>query len=246
MKKLSNFAYLYMSQIVLYFPFSLLYSLKALLLTENLDSDSAIDITPYASVDVEFFFYPRSMENGEDFWLQYNDGSGWVTVATYARGTDFENNAFYTSTVNLDSGVFNFVNNAQFRFRNDASGNSDWIYIDAVTISGNDQANRSPRDPRPVYVGPGRSAPLETFALSLEDDDMFSLYPNPATTILNVETFGATVDEIYIYSALGMEVKRLKTLEPGNIINVSELATGTYFVRFVSGEDIITRKFIKE
>ena len=50
-----------------------------------------VDLTSYDQVEVEFFFYPNSMENGEDFWVRYNDGSGWQTVATYASGQDFTN-----------------------------------------------------------------------------------------------------------------------------------------------------------
>ncbi|MFK7925203.1 MAG: hypothetical protein AB8H47_24830 [Bacteroidia bacterium] len=48
------------------------------------------------------------MENNEDFWLGYNDGSGWQTVATWARGADFNNNTFYSTTVTSDlpAGVY--------------------------------------------------------------------------------------------------------------------------------------------
>ena len=213
--------------------------------TSTMTSPS-LDVSSYASVDVEFFFYARSMEPGEDFWLQYNDGSGWVTVATYARGSDFENNAFYTSTVNLDSGVFNLVNNGQFRFRCDASGNNDLVYIDAITISGNDSAARANNDSRPLYIGPGQVEALETYTLNSEDDATFTLYPNPAVDILNVQTQGKEVSEAYIFSALGMQVMHLQDLGDTVNINISDLPTGTYFVRFVADEQIVTRQFIKE
>ena len=82
----------------------------------------SFNVTAYSSIDVAFYFYARSMEYGEDFWLQFYNGSSWQTVATYARGTDFNNSVFYSATVNIASSSYNFPTNAQFRFRNDASG----------------------------------------------------------------------------------------------------------------------------
>ncbi|MBU0754376.1 MAG: hypothetical protein KJ645_04505 [Planctomycetes bacterium] len=38
----------------------------------------------------------------EDFWVQYYDGSTWHTVASYARGLDFNNGAFYGKTDYID------------------------------------------------------------------------------------------------------------------------------------------------
>ena len=56
-------------------------------------STNGIDVaTPgYTQIKIEFWYYPRSMESGENFWLQYFDGSSWHTVANYVSGTDFNN-----------------------------------------------------------------------------------------------------------------------------------------------------------
>ena len=70
------------------------------------------------------------MESGEDFWLRFYNGSSWTTVGSWARGTSFENNNFYSATVTLDSSSYNFATNSQFRFQCDASANADHIYID--------------------------------------------------------------------------------------------------------------------
>ncbi|MEP2936846.1 MAG: fibronectin type III domain-containing protein [Gilvibacter sp.] len=204
------------------------------------------DLTAYNSVDVEFFFYSWSMENGEDFWLQYDDGSGFTTVASYARGTSFENGSFYTATVNIDSGSYNLTSNARFRFRNDASGNSDWIYIDAVTITGNAGGARNNTSSEAVLVGPGPiEQALETYELA-DDDDIFTLYPNPVVSVLEIDTQGLPIDDIRVFNMFGLQVKQASSLEPGDTLNVSNLPIGTYFVRIVSGETTITRKFIKK
>jgi hypothetical protein len=74
------------------------------------------------------------MENNEDFWLQINDGSGWATVAGYAAGSEFTNGSFYNESVMIANVAFSFRANVQVRFRCDASGNSDFIYIDEVVV----------------------------------------------------------------------------------------------------------------
>ena len=55
---------------------------------------SNINVSSYNNINIEFYFNARSMENGEDFWIQYYDGSSWNTIATYTSGTDFSNNEF--------------------------------------------------------------------------------------------------------------------------------------------------------
>ncbi|MEM6721393.1 MAG: GEVED domain-containing protein [Bacteroidota bacterium] len=204
------------------------------------------DLTSYQSIDVEFYFFPNSMENGEDFWLQYNDGSGWQIVATYASGQEFQNNQFYTSTVTLDASQYNLNANGRFRFRCDASGNGDRVYIDAVTITGNTGRSRKPNGTRPVSKAPTAPQAVATHDLSMDKDGDFTLYPNPAKDILNVKTEGLPVDNIKIFSAFGMLVREVPELDNGTSLNVSNLKSGTYFIRFVSGEDTITRKFVKK
>ena len=76
------------------------------------------------------------VENGEDFWLRYYDGSSWQTVASFVSGSSFQNNTFYTATVPILSSQYNMASNARFRFQCDASGNADRVYIDQVSAVG--------------------------------------------------------------------------------------------------------------
>ncbi len=94
------------------------------------------DVSGYIELEVEFWFYAVSMESGEDFWVQYYDGTSWHTVVTYARGTDFNNNTFYNKVIPISSSQYNFPANAQLRFMCDASGNSDDVYIDEIEFRG--------------------------------------------------------------------------------------------------------------
>ena len=75
------------------------------------------------------------MENTEDFLVELFDGSSWVTLDSFVFGSNVSNNTFYNPNINVTSGQVNFSSSAQVRFRCDASGNGDRIYVDEVVIS---------------------------------------------------------------------------------------------------------------
>ncbi|SMC50126.1 Fibronectin type III domain-containing protein [Desulfocicer vacuolatum DSM 3385] len=96
-----------------------------------------LDGPGYTELKIEFWFYPRSMESGEDFFVEYYDGTRWHTVATYVAGSDFSNNSFYQEEgIVLTKGApYAFPTAMKLRFRCDASGNYDYIYIDEIIVS---------------------------------------------------------------------------------------------------------------
>lgn len=83
---------------------------------------------------VDFSYYPNSMDGpSEDFWLQIstNGGTSFTTVEEWNKGDEFENNQRYYESVTI-SGPFS--SNTKIRFRCDANGNGDHIFIDDVYI----------------------------------------------------------------------------------------------------------------
>jgi len=94
-----------------------------------------VDTPGYTQIKVEFWFIAVSMDSGEDFWLRYYDGTTWRTVKTWVRGTDFVNGTPYNPTVYIDESSYTFPTNMQIRFRCDASGNNDDVYIDEIRVS---------------------------------------------------------------------------------------------------------------
>ena len=138
-----------------------------------------VDVSSYDQVEVNFFFYPNSMETGEDFWLRFYNGSSWTTVATWVSGTDFNNNTFYESTITLDASQYNFAANSGFRFQCDASANADRVYVDAITITGITGSSSKADSTHALGVNSG-SAGNSTIS-----DDMI-VYPNPVKNILNI------------------------------------------------------------
>jgi len=201
----------------------------------------SFNVTSYNSIDIEFYFYSWSMETGEDFWVQFYDGSTWRTVASYASGTSFNNNSFYVATVNIPSTSYNFPSNAQFRFRCDASSNSDHIYIDQVTITGNTGT---------AFAGNSITAIGGVQGFGSGDSDAafegdMLLYPNPTTTFLNVRLLESIDNTTFkIVNTLGQEVMSgLLTEQP---LNVGRLKSGIYIIEINDGEEIISQRFIKE
>lgn len=98
---------------------------------------NGIDVeTPgYTEIQIDFWFYADGMDSGEDFLVEYYDGSSWHTVAAYAQGVDFENSRFYHETIYISETDHVFPSDMKIRFRCDASSNYDDVYIDEIVVS---------------------------------------------------------------------------------------------------------------
>ena len=204
-------------------------------------TSNTYDMSSYASADLEFYFYPNSMENGEDFWVQVNSGSGWQTVAAYASGSSFNNNSFYVATV---SGISNLSSSTQFRFRCDASGNGDRVYIDAVTLTGNSGAGLIEQKVTIMEVSSPATELAELASADLEEEEV-TIYPNPAGNYLNLEA-SSSLEQIRIYDTNGSLVKFQKGNDQQEEIDISELAPGFYFISIRTSESIVNKKFVKQ
>ncbi len=212
--------------------------------TESAMTSESFDLSSYDSVEVEFYFYPNSMESGEDFWLRFYNGSSWSTVASYASGTDFNNNTYYVATVTLDAASFNFASDSQFRFQCDASGNADRIYVDQVTIKGIIGSGFIPNVNSIVDLG-GMN-----YGIALDDSNEtdfeydFKMYPNPVKNVLNIELVDAESATFRITNLLGQTVKSGILRQQG--IDVSSLQDGIYVIEVNDGDENMIRKFIKQ
>ncbi|MBC6996015.1 S8 family serine peptidase [Neolewinella lacunae] len=210
--------------------------------TASAMTSPVLNLSGLASVELTFYFYARSMENGEDFWVRFNGGSGWQTVATYAAGSSFSNNGFYTATVTLPASSFNLGSSSQFRFQCDASDNSDEIYIDQVTVTGFTVAQAT--------TGAGAITSISEVAThrrsgepaSLDDELMLS--PNPATDHVRVYA-GDPIQEITVFTIDG---KRLLHHTYDNIervtLDVSTLPTGVYLISILTDEEVSTERIV--
>ena len=96
-----------------------------------------LTLSGYSEVKVDFAYICISMDSSdEDFWLQISTdgGSNFTTVEEWNLNDEFVNDQFYTDSVTING--YTLTDQTQIRFRCDASGNKDDVYIDTVTISG--------------------------------------------------------------------------------------------------------------
>jgi PKD repeat protein len=209
------------------------------------------NVTSYNTLEVEFYFVAISMESGEDFWVQYYNGSTWYTVASYARDIDFSNNTWYVATVTIPRSSYTFPTNAKIRFMCDASGNYDDVYIDAITFRGTASVLSSgvtiaKQDRSDGFV------PVEmNSAPEIDITGLMQNYPNPfnpSTTIsFNLET--ASHVKLEVFNVEGRRVATLVNGKRGEGIHhvkfdASKLSSGIYIYRFMAGDVTQSKKML--
>ncbi|WP_363322546.1 M43 family zinc metalloprotease [uncultured Tenacibaculum sp.] len=207
--------------------------------TASAMTSETFNLSSFNQVEVAFEFYAYSMENNEDFWLRYYNGSSWSTLKEWKRGTDFNNNTFYSATVTINASDVNFVNNARFRFQCDASGNADHIYIDKVKITGIGAGARNAGGDTLVAL---RSLDTHREGGTLEEE--FAVYPNPVKgNTLFVKVLEESNADYKIINMLGQVVKKGKLSKQ---IDVGNLQSGIYLFEINDIDEKITRKFVKK
>lgn len=85
--------------------------------------------------------------------------------------------------------------------------------------------------------------------LGLEEssfNNAITLYPNPVQNTLQINTQNKIIDKINIYSILGSRVRQLKAETVSPSVDVSNLASGVYYVQLYSGKNVALKKFVKE
>jgi hypothetical protein len=205
--------------------------------TASAMTSQSFDLRGYDQVEFKLYFYPNSMENGEDFWIRYYNGSSWSTVATYASGSSFTNGSFYSATVTLNSADVNFAANSQFRVQCDASANADQVYIDQVTVKG-------------INGGTARAEAvdgIQTLRTGPQGSDSGDFLMTPTVTRgdITINLASYNVNSSYrVLNLLGQTVKT-GTLKDGRL-NVSELKAGVYLLEVSDEEEKIIQKFVKQ
>lgn len=198
-----------------------------------------LDLSGNTQVSIEFHTYANSMENGEDFFVEFYNGSSYQVVGQYVSGTDFNNGSFFTDTIILDAATYNFNGNNRFRIRCDASGNNDQIWFDQVIISG-DNTSRITQNSQII----DNATILKEFTQIYGNN--IKLYPNPTNSILNIEILKGSYDRVIVFSNTGKLIKSIDNVNDTQSIDVSNLPAGMYFVRFVSEGKAFTKRFIKK
>jgi len=220
-------------------------------LADNSGAQSAMtspvfNLSDAVGLHITFHFKAVSMETGEDFWVQYKNGSGnWTTIGSFVAGTHFTNGNFYAASMTVPG--FVPTSAGSLRIQCDASDNNDEIYIDAVTI-----VKLNGRE----FIESGLNIhqvqkSLEILAQSMNASTKMVCYPNPTIGVLNIELSSPCIEGQFfkILSFTGQQIFT-HNAKPGvtlQTLNVSELPQGMYFVQLVfEGRVITTNKFVKQ
>ncbi len=201
-----------------------------------------VHTTDYTQIEVEFHYYAYSMENGENFWLQYFDGSNWITVGAFISGTNFNNGSFYTENVLINEMDYAFPTNMKLRFMCNASGNSDDIYVDDIRITARSSGLKSAIISQPVQIENSNTTASQIIDNEIKE---VKLFPNPAQNELNLEMpyENAKMKIIHLSGAVVLE-KFLPNSR--NRIDVSSLKKGSYLIYLENKQERIVRRFIKD
>ena len=73
----------------------------------------------------------------------------------------------------------------------------------------------------------------------------FDILPNPPKNELLIDTKGQIIEELYIYFSKGNLVIQITEAGISPTIDVLQLSSGLYFIRFVVQGKTITKKFVK-
>lgn len=206
----------------------------------SLVTTTSQNFTSYANLTVEFVFRGVGMETGEDFWLQIstNGGTTYTTVASYVFNASLLNSTFYAATVPIAGP---FTSTTRLRFRCDASDDTDQVFIDNIRIRGCQN---------PAVTGNVASQSADNFIQSDAQNEVFSLYPNPANDMINL-SFEAELTGPVSITVLDMQGKiiRNETVVPVQGVNVfnldtSSLIDGFYLIQMSSNDIVHTKRFM--
>jgi chitodextrinase len=195
-----------------------------------------LDLSGNTQVTFEFNYYPNSMENGEDFFVEFFNGSSYQVIGQYVSGTDFSNGSFFVDTITLDAANFNFNANNRFRIRLDASANNDQVFFDQIIVSGDN-----------VGSGQAQANVERSVSFNAMMEESIKVFPNPASSTLNIRLENdIEVERVLIFSYTGQLVKTLELNQEDVSIDISRLASGMYFARFENKSLAFTKRFIKK
>lgn len=92
-----------------------------------------IDVSQKIRPELNFYYYPQSMEQGEKLLVEasYDNRASFVTLSTYTSGINFQNNQWYNAVIDLR--VLE-ARPAILRIRCEASATTDRVYIDNIAI----------------------------------------------------------------------------------------------------------------
>mgnify|MGYP001794496856 FL=1 len=200
------------------------------------------------TLTITFDNYPE-----ETSWQVTNAGGSVVASNSYSTANP--DGSTVNETISLADGDYTFTINDAFgdgiccQF-----GNGSYTLTDAgngTIVSGGSFTSSEAT----TFCLGNRSAGatrVQTQILDISQD--ITLYPNPANSVLNIDTKGANIESVKLYSMYGRSVEigtqdsqaQMRSTLSSNSFNISNLPAGVYFLRVKTPNGEITKRFVKK
>ena len=219
--------------------------------SESVMTTDVLDLSGFSEITVDFSYQVESFENIEDFWLQLSTDGGatFSTEKTWVHTVDFQNNERHNPSVNITGP---FSSTTQLRFRCDASGNGDKVYIDDIVIEGCGTANGNN-----LAIGSSNSNDHENATEhapitrnNAEKLDRIHLYPNPVSSELKVEFLAIDNESILVElfdlngrSVLSQSIEANKGHNQ-MLLNLGGLSQGVYLLSILDAKRRLTKQVV--
>ncbi|MDC0231654.1 T9SS type A sorting domain-containing protein, partial [Aureispira] len=80
-------------------------------------------------------------------------------------------------------------------------------------------------------------------SLIVENKDVITLFPNPTSTILNINS-SFEINHIVVFNTLGQEIMNQTNINSNTTqINTGDLMNGIFIISLISGNKIVTEQF---
>jgi len=186
----------------------------------------------YTGISISFDTYGH---NQSSRWQQYEyttNGSTWTVLSNNNGGLS---SSFATTTLNFPASC---DNNPNFAFRIvsifNPSGGTQYEQVQGGGYNGNNGK----------WYFDNVGIAYATLKRNENNISNLKVYPNPATTIVNITSDGYAAQTVEIYNVLGKKVATTKVNH--DQINVSSLPKGVYMLKISEEGKTATRKIVIE
>jgi len=194
-----------------------------------------MDLSSYDSLQFSFTFLTDDFNNSdEDFFLELSTDGGvnYIVVDSWAEEIDFYNGVRYFEDILINGP---FTSQTTFRFRCDASGNNDKLYIDDILI----------------YTCINSDGLLidDAVVRTQNNSPKIIVYPNPIrqNNTLSVELYlehNFTTLEMYDLSGRRLINQIIATDQQVLNLEMGQLNPGTYILKLTGSTDVFVKKVI--
>lgn len=163
-----------------------------------------------------------------------------------ASGTGYGNNQTITETFTLADGCYDFTINDSYGDGICCSfGNGSYLLTKGGTTLASGGSFGSTETKNFCVDGASRTTAGEVVAALGKQDLTLRVYPNPATSVLNLQT-NAGVSQVVIYNAMGQLVQEATVSKAANQLDISKLKEGIYILKLKTASGESTQRFVKK